>query len=316
MRSQPSIPNVAGSRPNDLSCSLNAPSFCSACASAAMIGIQPSPSRAARVTAASDEPPKGRSERAANIAAEFVWLKADVIVTSGAVLLAARQHPEGRQATSTVPIVFAIASEPVGTGLIASLARPGGNVTGLSNQQADLATKRLELLREVLPGLRRLAILANGSNPASLLEMPEVERTARAVGLEAVTVEVRRAEDFAPAFDAIKGRAEALYVCSDFFMFTHRIRINTLTLGARLPTIFGEREMVEVGGLMSYGPNFPDLFRRSADYVDKVLRGTKPGDIPVEQPTKLDLVINLTTSKVLGLTIPEAFLLHADEVIE
>ena len=281
-----------------------------------MIGIQPSPSRAARVTAASDEPPKGRSERAANIAAEFVWLKADVIVTSGAVLLAARQHPEGRQATSTVPIVFAIASEPVGTGLIASLARPGGNVTGLSNQQADLATKRLELLREVLPGLRRLAILANGSNPASLLEMPEVERTARAVGLEAVTVEVRRAEDFAPAFDAIKGRAEALYVCSDFFMFTHRIRINTLTLGARLPTIFGEREMVEVGGLMSYGPNFPDLFRRSADYVDKVLRGTKPGDIPVEQPTKLDLVINLTTSKVLGLTIPEAFLLRADEVIE
>jgi putative ABC transport system substrate-binding protein len=260
--------------------------------------------------------PKGRSERAANIAAEFVWLKADVIVTSGAVLLAARQHPEGRQATSTVPIVFAIASEPVGTGLIASLARPGGNVTGLSNQQADLATKRLELLREVLPGLRRLAILANGSNPASLLEMPEVERTARAVGLEAVTVEVRRAEDFAPAFDAIKGRAEALYVCSDFFMFTHRIRINTLTLGARLPTIFGEREMVEVGGLMSYGPNFPDLFRRSADYVDKVLRGTKPGDIPVEQPTKLDLVINLTTSKVLGLTIPEAFLLRADEVIE
>jgi putative ABC transport system substrate-binding protein len=259
---------------------------------------------------------EGSSERAANIAAEFVWLKVDVIVSSGAVLLAARQHPEGQQATSMVPIVFATASEPVGTGLVASLARPGGNVTGLSNQQSDLATKRLELLREVLPALRQLAILANGSNPASLVEMPQVERTARAVGLEAITREIRRAEDFAPAFEAIKGRADALYVCSDFFMFTHRIRINTLTLGARLPTIFGEREMVEVGGLMSYGPNFPDLFRRAADYVDKILRGTKPGDLPVQQPTKFDLTINLTTAKVLGLNIPEAFLLRADEVIE
>jgi putative ABC transport system substrate-binding protein len=259
---------------------------------------------------------EGRSERAADIAAEFARLKVEVIVTSGAILLAARQHSEGRQATSTIPVVFAIASEPVGTGLVTSLARPGGNVTGLSNQQSDLAAKRLELLREVLPDLRRLAILANGSNAASLMEMPEVERTARTVGLEPVMREVRRAEDFAPAFDAIKGRAQALYVCSDFFMFTHRIRINTLTLGARLPTIFGEREMVEVGGLMSYGPNFPDLFRRSADYVDKILRGTKPGDIPVEQPTKFDLVINLITAKTLDIEVPPMVLARADEVIE
>ena len=259
---------------------------------------------------------EGRSERAAEIAAEFDRLKVSVIVTSGAVLLAARQHPEGQQTTSTVPIVFATASEPVGTGLVASLARPGGNVTGLSNQQSDLAAKRLELLREVFPRLRRVAILAHGSNPASLMEMQEVEKTARVVGLEPLTAEVRRSEDFVPAFDAIKGEAEGLYVCSDFFMFTHRIRINTLTLGARLPTIFGEREMVEVGGLISYGPNFPDLFRRAADYVDKILRGTKPGDIPIEQPIKFELVINLKTAKALGLQIPDKLLAVADEVIE
>ena len=259
---------------------------------------------------------EGRSERAAEIAVEFVRLKVDVIVTAGAVVLAARQHAEGRQATSTIPIVFATASEPMGTGLVASLSRPGGNVTGLSNQQSDLAAKRLELLREVVPGLRRLAILANVSNPASLGEMPEVERSARELGIEPITAEVRRGEDIAPAFEALKGRVEALYVCSDFFMFTHRVRINTLTLGARLPTIYGEREMVELGGLMSYGPNFPELFRRAADYVDKILRGTKPSDIPVEQPTKFDLTLNQTTAKVLGLAIPETFLLRADEVIE
>jgi putative ABC transport system substrate-binding protein len=253
---------------------------------------------------------EGRSERAAEIAAEFVRLKVDVIVTTGAALLAARQ------ATSTIPIVFATASEPVGTGLVKSLARPGGNVTGLSNQQSDLATKRLELLLDVIPGLRRVAILANIGNPASLLEMPEVERAAGALGLEALTAKIRRAEDIVPAIEELKGRADALYVCSDFFMFTHRVRINTLALAARLPAIYGEREMTEVGGLISYGPNFPDLFRRAADYVDKILRGAKPADLPVEQPTKFDLVINLTTAKALGLTIPETFLLRTDEVIE
>ena len=159
---------------------------------------------------------EGRSERAAEIAVEFVRLKVNVIVTAGAVVLAARQHAEGRQATSTIPIVFATASEPMGTGLVASLSRPGGNVTGLSNQQSDLAAKRLELLREVVPGLRRLAILANVSNPASLGEMPEVERSARELGIEPITAEVRRGEDIAPAFEALKGRVEALMFVQTF----------------------------------------------------------------------------------------------------
>ena len=209
---------------------------------------------------------EGRSERAAGIVVEFVRLKVNVIVTAGAVVLAARQHAEGRQATSTIPIVFATAGEhrwvPV---LLQVCPDRGAMLTGLSNQQSDLAAKRLELLREVVPGLRRLAILANVSNPASLGEMPEVERSARELGIEPITAEVRRGEDIAPAFEALKGRVEALCVCSDFLMFTHRVRINTLTLGARLPTIYGEREMVELGGLMSYGPNFPELFRRAAD---------------------------------------------------
>ena len=181
------------------------------------------------------------------------------------------------------------------------LARPGGNVTGLSIQATDLAGKRLELLREVVPGLRRLAIMANVGNPAAVLEMGEVQAAARTLGLEVATLEIRRAEDIAPAFEALKGRADALYVCGDPLVNTNRIRINTLALGARLPTMYGSREYVEAGGLMSYGPNFPDLFRRAADYVDKILRGAKPADIPVEQPTKFDLVINLTTAKALGL---------------
>jgi putative ABC transport system substrate-binding protein len=253
---------------------------------------------------------EGRVERAAEIAAEFVRLKVDVIVTSGGVLLAAKQ------ATSVIPIVFAVANDPVGSGLIASLARPGGNVTGLSLQSTDLAAKRLELLREVVPGLRRLAIVANIGNPGAVLEMGEVQATARTLGLDVATFEIRRAEDIAPAFEALKGRAEALYVATDPLLNTNRLRIVILALGARLPTMHGFREDVEAGGLMSYGANFPDLFRRAADYVDKILRGEKPGDIPVQQPTKFELVINLTTAKALGLTIPESFLLRADEVIE
>ena len=201
------------------------------------------------------------------------------------------------------------------TGLVASLARPGGNVTGLSIQGPDLAGKRLELLREVVPNLRRLAIIANVGNPAVVLEIGEAQGAARALGLEVVTPEIRRAEDIAPAFKALKG-AQALYVSADPLVTANRARIHTLAMGARLPTIHIVREMVETGGLMSYGPNFPDLFRRSADLVDRILRGAKPGDIPVEQPTKFDLVINLTTAQALGLTIPESFLLRADEVIE
>jgi ABC-type uncharacterized transport system substrate-binding protein len=253
---------------------------------------------------------EGRYERAAEIAAEFVRLKVDVIITSGGVLLAAKQ------ATSTIPIVFAVANDPVGAGFVSSLARPGGNITGLSLQTTDLAAKRLELLREVVPSIRRLGVLANIGNPAAVPEIDEVRVAARILGLEIAIFEMRRAEDIASAFVAFKSGAEALYVCTDPLVLAQRARINTLALAARLPTIYGPREHVEAGGLMSYGANFPDLFRRSADLVDKILRGAKPGDLPVEQPIKFDLIINLTTAKALGLDVPPSLLVRADEVIE
>jgi len=253
---------------------------------------------------------EGLSERYAEIAAEFVRLKVDVIVTMGAAVVAAKQ------ATSFIPIVFAVANDPVGIGLVASLARPGGNVTGLSNQTTDLGRKRRELLREVIPGLHRLAIMANFGYPASVLEMREVEAAARALGLEVATPEIRRAEDIAPAFDGLKGQADALSVITDPLMVTNRLRINILALGARLPTIYPAREYVESGGLISIGPNYPHLFRRAAEFVDKILRGTKPADLPVEQPTKFYLVINLITAKALGLNVPPTLLARADDVIE
>jgi putative tryptophan/tyrosine transport system substrate-binding protein len=252
----------------------------------------------------------GRAERWAEFAAELARLKVDVIVTGGNAAVAAKQ------ASSEIPIVFAMVDDPVAMGLIASLARPGGNLTGLSMQSAEVAGKRLALLREVVPDLRRLAIMANVGNPASVLEMRELQATARTLGLEVTTSEIRRAEDIAPAFDAMKDRADALYVVGDALVISHRVQINTLALIARLPTTYVVREHVVVGGLMSYGPNFPDLFRRTADYVDKILRGAKPGDIPIEQPTKFDLVVNLTTAKALGLEIPPTLLATADEVIE
>jgi len=254
---------------------------------------------------------EGRNERFAEIAAEFVRLKVDVVVTAGTAAVVA-----AKQATSVIPIVFAVAGDPVGTGLVASLARPGGNVTGLSLQAADIAGKRLELLREVVPGLRRLAILANVGSPLAVLEIREVQATARTLGFEVATSEIRRADDIAPAFDALKGRGDALYVVADPLVTTNRIRISTLALGARLPTMHGQRENVEVGGLMSYGANYPGLHRRAADYVDKILKGAKPADLPVEQPTKFELVINLKTAKALGLTIPPSLLGRADELIQ
>jgi putative ABC transport system substrate-binding protein len=253
----------------------------------------------------------GRDERAAEIAAEFVRLKVDVIVAQGTPSVIA-----AKQATSVIPIVFAAVGDPVDSGLVASLSRPGGNVTGLSTQQTDTATKRIELFREMVPSLHRLAIMGNVGNPAVVLDMREVQATARMLGLDIITLEIRRGEDIVPAFEALKGRADALYVCGDPLVFTNRIRVNTLAQGARLPTIYLLGEYVEAGGLMSYGPSVPDLYRRAANYVDKILRGAKPADIPVEQPTKFDLVINLTTAKALGLNIPEGFLLRADEVIE
>jgi ABC-type uncharacterized transport system substrate-binding protein len=254
---------------------------------------------------------EGRNERMAEIAAEFVRLKVDIIVTSGNGAIASRQ------ATSVVPIVFAAYGDPVGVGLITSLARPGGNVTGLTVQPtAEIAGKRLDLLREVVPGFRRLSILVNVGNRAYQQEMGEIQAAVSRFGVEATILEIRRAEDIAPAFEAVKNRTDALYVFSEPLMNANRVKINTLALGARIPTIFGFREFVDAGGLMSYGPNFADLFRQAADLVDKILRGTKPADLPVQQPTKFDLIINLTTAKALGLSIPESFLLRADEIIE
>jgi ABC-type uncharacterized transport system substrate-binding protein len=254
---------------------------------------------------------EGRPELYAEIAAEFVRLKVDVILAAGTEAAIA-----ARQATSVIPIVFPTAGDPVGSRLVVSLARPGGNVTGLSNLGSDLAAKRLEILREVLPGLRRLANMVNTDYSGGVTETREMQAAARTLGLELVPLPIRRAEDIASAFEGLKDRAEALYVTGDPLVNAHRLRINTFALAARLPTMFGQREYIEAAGLMSYGANFPDLNRRAADYVDKILRGAKPADIPVEQPTKFDLAINLITAKALGLTVPPTLLARADEVIE
>jgi putative tryptophan/tyrosine transport system substrate-binding protein len=254
---------------------------------------------------------EGKVERFAEIAAEFVQLNVDIIVTYGTPPVVA-----AKRTTSVIPIVFALAGDPVGSGLVESLARPGGNVTGLSLQQTDSVGKRLELLREIVPGFRRLAILANVPNAAVALEVRDVEASASALGVNVTTLEIRRAEDIAPAFSALKDRTDGLYIPASPLTNTNRVLINTLALDARLPTIHLYREILEGGGLMSYGPRYTDLFRRAADYVDKILRGTKPGEIPVEQPTKFELIINLKTAKALGLEIPPTLLARADEVIE
>jgi putative ABC transport system substrate-binding protein len=247
---------------------------------------------------------EGSGERMDEIAAEFVRLKVDLIVTAGAQPVVA-----AKQATSDTPIVFAAVGNPVGSGLVATLARPGGNVTGISTQAPDLAGKRIELLREIVSGLSRLAILANVASSSAALDMAEAQAAASTLGLQATTLGIR------PALETLKG-AQAVYVVIDPLLGANRIRIHTLTLAARLPTMHGTREYVEAGGLMSYGPNLSDTFRRAADLTDKILRGTKPADIPVEQPTKFDLSINLTTAKALGLEVPPTLLARADEVIE
>jgi putative ABC transport system substrate-binding protein len=253
---------------------------------------------------------QGRQERVAEIAAEFVRLKVDIIVTNGDSIDTARR------AIAAVPMVFALANDPVGGGLVATLAQPGGNVTGLSLQATDLGGKRLELLREIVPRLRRLAIMVDVGYSDSVLEMGEVRAAARTLGIEVAPAEIRRAEDIVPTVEAVKAQADALYVVVGALVGAYRTRIITSALSARLPTLFSNREQVQAGGLMSYGPSVPDMFHRTADLVDKILRGAKPGDIPVEQPTKFELVINLTTARALGLTIPDSFLLRADEVIE
>ena len=254
---------------------------------------------------------EGRFDRSTEVFAEFVRLKVDVIVTHGTANVLAAMHT-----TSVIPTVFAAISDPVGDGIVASLARPGGNVTGLSNQSFGLVGKRLELLREVIPNIRRLAILANAGSPSALPEVRDAQTVARTLGLEVMIPEIRQAEDIAPAMEALTGRADAIYVQSEPLFNFNRVRINKMALDARLPTVVGFRDFVDAGGLMSYGPNFPDLFRRAAEYVDKILHGARPGELPVQQPTKFELVINLQAAKALGLTMPVRLLARADVVIE
>jgi len=254
---------------------------------------------------------EGRFERSPAIIAEFVRFKVDVIVTHATPNILA-----AKQVTSVVPIVFPSAGDPVGNKLVTSLARPGGNVTGLSVQSSELAPKVVELLRDFLPKHGRLAMMYHIGNPVTELQTDAVKAAAGRFGLDVAIVEVRRAEDIAPAIEALKGRADALIVPSEPLYNTNRIQINSWALRAQLPTIYFDRVYVETGGLMSYGPNWPSLWRRAAEVVDKILRGAKPADIPVEQPRTFELVINLKTAKALGLAIPESFLLRADEVIE
>jgi ABC-type uncharacterized transport system substrate-binding protein len=253
---------------------------------------------------------ENRFDRYEEVAAEFVRLNVDVIVTFGSAV------PAFKQVTSATPIVFAIDADPVGRGLVASLARPGGNVTGLSLQSTDLVGKRLELLREVLPDVRRLAVMGNAGFPGAVQEASEVRAAAPNLGLKVIPSEIRGADDIAPAFEAFRGRVDALYICGDPLVFTNRIRINTLAADARMPTLHATREFVDAGGLMSYGVNYVDMYRRAGDYVDKILRGTKPADLPVEQPSKFELVFNLKTAKTLGIVVPPKLLFTADEVLE
>jgi putative ABC transport system substrate-binding protein len=254
---------------------------------------------------------EGRDERYSEIVAEFVRLRVDAILTQGTQAAMA-----AKQATSVIPIVATVIGDPVGSGLVASLALPGGNVTGLSVVSYDLAAKRLELLLEAVPGFRRVAILVDVGNPVNVEEARQVQAAADKLGLEAFPIAIRRAEDIVPAFEGLKDRVDALHVVANPLILSNIVRINILAAGARLPTSYIAREYVQAGGLLAYGPNLAAIYRRAGDFFDKILRGTKPGVIPVEQPTKFDLVINLTTAKALGVTIPPLLLARADEVIE
>jgi len=253
----------------------------------------------------------GSIERAREIAADFVRQNVDIIVSHGdAQVLAAKQ------ATGVIPIVFAATADPVGGGLVASLGRPGGNVTGLSLTLTETAGKRVELLRELIPSLRRLAIIGNVANSGVVLELGAAQSAAHTLGLETITLEIGRAENIAPAIEQISGHAEALYICLDPLVISSSARLNGLATVARLPVVWSLRDFCEGGGLISYGPDYPDMYRRSAELVAKILHGAKPADIPVEQPTKFNLAVNLNTAKAIGLTISQSFLLRADEVIE
>lgn len=253
----------------------------------------------------------GDNQRMAEFAADFVARKVNVIVSSAnGVNLAAR-------ATSSIPIVFAAFNDPIASGLVQTLSRPGGNVTGLTVQPNDLASKRVDLLREIVPDMRRLSALASIIGSGFAQETAGIRSSAAALNVEADILELRSVDDIAPALARLKARRpDAVYVLSEPLTNANKVQILQVINNERLPTIFGFREFVDAGGLMSYGANFPDLFSRAAEFTDKILRGAKPADMPVEQPVKFDLIVNLKTAKLLGLTIPESFLTRADEVIE
>ncbi len=254
----------------------------------------------------------GRPERFPELAAELVRLRVDLILTRGSPATIA-----AKKATGMIPIVMAASGDPVGVGLVLSLARPGGNVTGLSSVITELAGKRLELLREALPTLSRVALLYNPTNPVATNDWRQAEAAARALRVQPSSLQVRKDGDFGPAFEAArKQRADVMMVILDGLVQNHQREIVDLARRHRLPDIYASREFVEVGGLMSYGVSYPDLYRRAAIYVDKIFKGARPADLPVEQPTKFELVINLKTAKALGLAIPPSLLLRADKVIE
>ena len=255
---------------------------------------------------------EGRAERLPDLAAELVSLKVDIIVAAGTPAPLAAKH-----STRTIPIVMSSAGDPVGSGLVASLARPGGNVTGLSTFTRELAAKRLQLLKGVVPGVSQVAVLWNAANPYAVLVMRETGAAARTLGVQVQSLEVRDPDEFENAFPAaIRGRAGALIVVDDPLTYLYRMRIADLAARNRLPAMYGFREYAEAGGLMAFGTSLADLYRRAATYVDKILKGAKPADLPVEQPTKFELVVNLKTAKALGLTIPPSVLLRADEIIQ
>ena len=256
---------------------------------------------------------EGRSERLPELARGLVSLKPDVIVTSTDVATAAV-----KRATRTIPIVMVFATDPVATGFVASLSRPGGNITGLSNISTALSGKRLELLREAVPGLSRVAILWNPDVRGALLDYKETEEVARSLRLELHSLEVATAEDLDRAFRTLTSqRSQAFIVtAANVVLFGRRAEIARFAQSSRLPSMYSAREYVDVGGLMSFGPSLPGMFRQAAGYVDKILKGAKPADLPVEQPTKFELVINLKTAKGLGLAIPPSLLLRADHIIE
>ena len=255
---------------------------------------------------------QGKLDRLFDLAAELVRLKVDIIVTPGTLDAVAAQR-----ATRTIPIVMAASGDAVATGLVASLARPGGNVTGLTALARELSGKRLELLKEAVPGLSRVAVLWNAANPDKARDLEETLVAARALGLQLQSLEARGPNDFESAFRAANSkRGGALFTLTDTLTITHQSRIVDLATKRGLPTLFQTRDFVDAGGLISYGPNDADLYRRAATYVDKILKGAKPGDLPIEQPMRFELVINLKTAKKIGLTIPPGILMRADKVIK